>query len=233
MQVASLIAANLARVREQIAKAAGESGRQSDEITLVAVTKYVDAATARLLPESGCSDLGESRPQSLWEKAELLADSRVRWHMIGHLQRNKAKRTLPYVRLLHSGDSLRLLDHVNEEAAQQGLTLDTLLEVNISGDATKHGFPVDEIAPALAKIAALGHLRVRGLMTMAALEGGRERARRDFAALRELRDRLVRECPAGIELKELSMGMSGDFPEAIREGATIVRVGSALFKGLA
>jgi pyridoxal phosphate enzyme (YggS family) len=229
----SIIAANLQRVRERIAAAAVKAGRKDDEVTLVGITKYVDAGRARLLLDAGCADLGESRPQSLWEKAEALAGLPVRWHFVGHLQRNKVKRTLPYVALLHSGDSLRLLQEVNAEAATLGRTIETLLEVNISGDAAKHGFSPDEIAGALPAIASLQHMKVRGLMTMAALEGGAERARRDFAALRDLRDRLLVDCPPNVELGELSMGMSGDFEEAIAEGATIVRIGSALWEGLA
>lgn len=232
MDASAVIAANLQRVREQIADAAQRAGRRPEDITLVGVTKYVDAAAARALLESGCHDLGESRPQSLWERAEALTGLPVRWHMIGHLQRNKVKRTLPYVSLLHSGDSLRLLETVDAEAKALGRMVDVLLEINISGDATKHGFRPEDLRGSLPKIAALGNLQVRGLMTMAALEGGPERARRDFAALRELRDELRADGPVAIELHELSMGMSGDFAEAIQEGATLVRIGSALWEGL-
>lgn len=230
MEQPATIAANLQRVRDQIADAAQRAGRQPDEIKLVGVTKYVDAAAARALFEAGCHDLGESRPQSLWEKAEALASLPIRWHLIGHLQRNKVKRTLPHVALMHSGDSLRLLEAVNAEAAMLGRNIDVLLEVNVSGDAAKHGFTASEVQTSIPQIAALANLKVRGLMTMAALEGGPERARQDFAALRELRDRLISECPPSIELRELSMGMSGDFAEAIHEGATLVRIGSALWE---
>lgn len=232
MDAANIIAANLQRVRQQIADAAKRAGRQPQEITLVGVTKYVDAAAARALVEAGCHDLGESRPQSLWDKAEALASLPVRWHIIGHLQRNKVKRTLPYASLLHSGDSLRLLETVDAEARALSRIVDVLLEVNISGDAAKHGFSSDELRSSLSQIATLSNLKVRGLMTMAALEGGPERARRDFAALRKLRDELRNECPPEIGLKELSMGMSSDFVEAIQGGATIVRIGSALWEGL-
>jgi len=232
MDALAIIAANLQRVRDQIADAAKRAGRQPEEITLVGVTKYVDAAAARSLVEAGCHDLGESRPQSLWEKAEALTGLSVRWHMIGHLQRNKVKRTLPFVSLLHSCDSLRLLETVDAEARVLGRIVDVLLEVNTSGDAAKHGFSSDELRSSLSQIATLSNLKVGGLMTMAALEGGPERARRDFAALRELRDELCNECSPDIGLKELSMGMSSDLVEAIEEGATIVRIGSALWEGL-
>jgi pyridoxal phosphate enzyme (YggS family) len=233
MDKRATIAANLQRVRDQIADAAQRAGRRPAEITLVGVTKYVDAAAARALIDAGCHDLGESRPQSLWEKAEALSGLPVRWHLIGHLQRNKVKRTLPHVALFHSGDSLRLLEAVETEAALLGRTIEALLEVNISGDAAKHGFSPDELRASLPQIAGFGNVKVRGLMTMAALEGGPERARRDFAALRELRDQLLSDCPPAIELSELSMGMSSDFAEAIAEGATLLRIGSALWEGIA
>ena len=209
------------------------SGRRPEEVRLVGVTKYVDGATASALFQAGLHDLAESRPQELWRKVELLKDLPVRWHAIGHLQRNKVERTLPLISLLHSGDSLQLLEAVNSAAVKQRRIVETLLEVNISGDEAKHGFADHELRSSLPAIAALPGIRVRGLMTMAALEGGSARARRDFAALRELQGKLRAECPPQIELAELSMGMSGDFVEAIEEGATIVRVGSALFEGIA
>ena len=229
----SQLAANLTRIHERMAQAAEQAGREASEIKLVGVTKYVNAEFTRMLAASGCVDLGEARPQALWEKAEALADLPIRWNMIGHLQRNKIRRTLPHVSLLHSGDSLQLLREVHNVATQLGRAIDTLLEVNISGDANKHGFQPAELLAALPELATLSHIRVRGLMTMAALEGGPERARRDFANLREFRDQVRRECPPNIELAELSMGMSGDFEEAILEGATLIRVGSALWEGIA
>ncbi|MCE9528931.1 MAG: YggS family pyridoxal phosphate-dependent enzyme [Planctomycetales bacterium] len=223
---------NLAHVRGQIAEAAVRAGRQPEEVRLVGATKYVDVATARALFDAGLHDLAESRPQELWKKAEALQDLPIRWHLIGILQRNKVERTLPLITLFHSGDSLRLLEAVNAAAVKQGRVVETLLEVNISGDETKHGFRPEELRPLIVPIGQLPGLKVRGLMTMAALEGGSDRARQDFASLRELRDSLAAECPPHIELTELSMGMSGDFAQAIEEGATIVRVGSALFEGL-
>lgn len=222
---------NLAGVRDRIAAAAARSGRSADCVRLVGVTKYVDVPAIRTLIACGLTDLGESRPQDLWKKAEQLRDLPIRWHMIGHLQRNKVRRTLPLIALLHSGDSQRLLQEVNDEAAAAGGKLEALLEVNISGDATKHGFQPRDLAEVLPGLASLTNLQIRGLMGMAALEGGAERARRDFAALRELRESLRRNCPSNVSLDELSMGMSGDYEVAVEEGATIVRVGSALFEG--
>jgi pyridoxal phosphate enzyme (YggS family) len=231
MDVAARLSANLARVRQQIAEAAVRAGRRPEDVRLVGVTKYVDVEMTRTLFEAGLANLAESRPQELWKKGELLKELPIRWHAIGNLQRNKVERTLPLISLLHSGDSLRLLEAVSAAAVKQGRVVQTLLEVNISGEEAKHGFAPGELASALPAIALLPGVKVRGLMTMAALEGGS--ARRDFAALRKLRDSLLADCPPQMELHELSMGMSGDFVEAIEEGATIVRVGSALFEGIA
>ncbi len=225
------IAENVTRIREQIAEAAQRAGRSPDKVRLVGVTKYVGPEETAALVAAGVHDLGESRPQELWRKAELSTFQDVRWHLIGHLQRNKVRRTLPWVSLIHAGDSLRLLKEINDESARQSRITPLLLEINISGDAAKHGFSPTEIEPLLSEIASLRHIQVQGLMTMASLYGGREQARKDFAALRTLRDRLAASCPPEISLKELSMGMSGDFDLAIEEGATLIRVGSALFEG--
>jgi hypothetical protein len=226
------IAENLARVGERIAKAAQRSGRQASEVTLLAVTKYVSLDVTAQLVAAGCYDLGESRPQDLWSKAAALDNASIRWHLIGHLQRNKLRRTLPLVSLLHSVDSARLLEAIQSEAVLAGRVPDVLLEVNISGDPTKTGLPIDDLPALLERAGQLGNVRVRGLMGMASLEGGVDVARRDFARLRELRDRLAPGCSPQVSLAELSMGMSGDFEAAIEEGATIVRIGSALFEGL-
>jgi hypothetical protein len=229
---AQRIAENLQQVRDRIAAAAKRIGRSPDDVMLVAVTKYVGAAEARALVEAGCHDLGESRPQELWRKAAELAAGSVRWHFIGHLQRNKLARTLPLISWLHSGDSLRLLEAVSAESAELVRSTSALLEVNVSGDATKHGFRPEEIEPLGEKLAALGGVEIRGLMAMAGREGSPDDARREFAQLRELRDRLQSAWGARFELKELSMGMSGDYEVAIEEGATFIRLGSALFEGL-
>jgi pyridoxal phosphate enzyme (YggS family) len=226
------IVANLARVRQQIAAAAQRSGRAAGDVTLLAVTKYVSPAVTASLVAAGCFDMGESRPQDLWAKAAELNDGRIRWHLIGHLQRNKLRRTLPLVELVHSVDSERLLEAIDREAALSGRVAQVLLEANISGDATKTGLPPEALPALLARAGQLAHVQVRGLMGMASLVGGLTTARRDFAHLRQLRDRLAADGPPRVSLTELSMGMSGDFEVAIEEGATIVRVGSALFEGI-
>ncbi|HEY1599736.1 MAG TPA: YggS family pyridoxal phosphate-dependent enzyme [Pirellulales bacterium] len=226
------IAEDVAKVRERIAAAATRSGRTADAVALVAVTKYADDATIAALVEAGCHDLGESRPQQLWQRAIAFAPQAIHWHMIGHLQRNKVARTLPAVALVHSCDSLRLADAIDQSAAVQGIPpIPVLLEVNISDDPAKHGFAAAEVADALAHLATLGQIDVRGLMAMAGRPDDPAATRADFRRLRELRDRLRGECPTAITLDELSMGMSGDYEIAIEEGATIVRVGSALVEG--
>lgn len=229
---AQRIAENLLRVRERIALAAERAGRSANEVTLVAVSKYVGIAETAALLHTGCAVLGESRPQQLWEKAAAPELSSAEWHLIGHLQRNKVRRTLPLVKLIHSVDSLRLLETINESAGELGINAQILLEVNCSGEAAKHGLTTDGLKSLLPEVARFDNVQVRGLMTMAALEGDETVAAQNFAALRNLRDGLRAQCPANVALDELSMGMSHDFEMAIREGATIVRVGSLLFEGL-
>ena len=246
--IARRIAENLNTLGERIAAAASRSGRAADEITLVAVTKYVTAPVAAAVVEAGCTDLGESRPQELWSKAAALSPPAsgvssgatgvppvprsIRWHLVGHLQRNKIRRTLGLVYLIHSVDSRRLLVALDEQAAGLDRPVAVLLEANISGDIAKTGLAPEELEPVLADAPRWPHVSIHGLMGMASLVGGSETAGRDFDRLRELRDRLSKNLPPGASLGELSMGMSGDFEVAIESGATIVRVGSALFEGL-
>jgi pyridoxal phosphate enzyme (YggS family) len=232
-----VIADNVRRVRSRIRDAASACGRSEAEITMVAVTKYVGVAEVQALIQSGCRYLGESRPQQLWSKAAAMethrdASGAVHWHLVGHLQRNKAARTIPLVSLIHSVDSVRLLECIENESKGRSQPTAVLLQVNISGEEAKHGFAPDQVEPVLETMPRYPHVRLLGLMAMAGLEGGRERAHHDFASLRQLRDRLRPNCPANMSLDELSMGMSADYDLAIAEGATIVRIGSTLFEGL-
>lgn len=240
------IADNLRRVQDRIDRAAEASGRSRDAITLVGVTKYVSFAETRLLAEAGCADLGESRPQELWSKAaefdRITTTGRssmphLRWHLVGHLQRNKVRRTLPLVWLIHSVDSERLLETIDQQWHALSPTqtevhqrVQVLIEVNTSGESAKHGLDPDKVEGLLKAATRYPRVAICGLMTMAALEGGTSIAAQNFAALRELRDALRRNAPDCVRLEELSMGMSGDFEIAIREGATMVRVGSALWE---
>jgi pyridoxal phosphate enzyme (YggS family) len=226
---------NLAAVRGRIDEACRRAGRDPTTVRLVAVTKYVDDALTRGTALAGCLDLAESRPQALWAKAAALTDIEPapRWHLIGHLQRNKVRRTLAVVDLVHTLDSLRLLETIEAEAALQSRRSGLLVEVNLGGEEARTGATeADARAIVATATAACPHVEIRGLMGMASVPEGPDaagRARRQFARLRQLRDQLRAE--TGLPLAELSMGMSGDFVEAILEGSTMVRIGSALFDG--
>lgn len=234
-QIEGRLRENIARVRERIAEATRRAGR-GEAPRLVAVTKYVEPGLARMIAEAGVRDLGESRPQELWRKAEALkgleSATEVRWHLIGHLQRNKVARTVPLTACIHSVDSWRLLEAIAHEAVKQDLVAEVLLEVNVAGDESKSGMAAGELEGVIEQAGGLAGVRVAGLMAMASLTGGVEVARRNFAELRELRERVSPSAPPNVVLKELSMGMSEDFEVAIEEGATMVRVGSALFAGV-
>ncbi len=227
-----IIAANVAALRWRIADAAARAGADPQRITLVAVTKYVGPAEARAVFEAGCTVLGESRPQQLWPKTEALADLPIEWQMIGHLQRNKIRRTLPLVKMIQSVDNLSSIEAIDRIASELSLQMPILLEVNTSGDAQKHGFLPQRMEPLMGELGRFSNVKIQGLMCMASLAGGMDAARRDFSALRELRECLAGDCPESVELRELSMGMSRDYEAAIAEGATIVRVGSALYDGI-
>jgi pyridoxal phosphate enzyme (YggS family) len=217
-------------VEDRLRSACRRAGRDRGEVTLVAVTKTVSADVAGALHALGIADLGESRPQELWAKARVLPPS-VRWHQIGHLQRNKIAPTLPLVAMIHSVDSLRLLEALEAEAAKQQRVVSVLLEVNASREASKHGFAPEEVPGLAEPINRLRHVHVRGLMTMAAPEDDPEECRPTFAALRNLRDRLRAELRPPHGMEHLSMGMSNDFEVAVEEGATLVRLGTVLFEG--
>ena len=223
------IAENLSAVRVRIAEAARRSGRDPSSVTLVAVTKRNAAGPIRALVKSGQLDLGENYPQELWAKAEALADLPVSWHLIGHLQGNKARKTAPMVRMIHGVDSLKLLRALDEMAGSLSDPPSVCLQVNASGEKSKHGWDPDELLNDAGALFECGRIPIVGLMTIAGYGTSNDEARPTFAALRELRDRLRGE--TGLPLPELSMGMSGDFEAAIEEGATFVRVGSALFEG--
>ena len=220
-----MIAENLAAVRARIDAASKQAGRDPGEITLVAVTKEVDAGAAREALGLGLADLGENRVQELTKKQEALSGLNVRWHMIGTLQRNKVSQVVGRVVLIHSVDSVSLAEAIGRRARTQELPQDVLLEVNTGSEATKHGVSAAGALDAASELLALDGLRLRGLMTIAP-QGDPAAARRAFRALRELRDAIRERAP---DVTELSMGMTGDFEAAIEEGATIVRIGTAIF----
>lgn len=221
----------LPQVQERIARASERSGRR-DPVTLVAVTKGhpVDAVRAALA--LGHRDCGENRVQELEEKVGQLGRAALRWHLIGHLQRNKVKQALPLFDLLHSIDSLRLAQEISEQASKAGVTAQGLAQVNVSGEETKGGFEgSDSLSAALdeiGQVTALPGLKIVGLMTMAPLTDQQAVLRTTFGRARELFERCGREL-SGFEARQLSMGMSNDFELAVEEGSTMVRLGTTLF----
>jgi pyridoxal phosphate enzyme (YggS family) len=221
----------LSAVEARIQAACARSGRRREEVTLVCVTKSVTSDVAALLPKLGYPNLGESRPQELWRKAAAL-HGEVCWHLIGHLQRNKIERTLPMIGWIHSVDRWPVLEALEAEAGRIGQTIRVFLEVNASGEVQKQGFDAQELILAKDRLAPLRNVHIQGLMTMAALAEDPEAARPTFVALRETRNRLAECLTEPHHLHHLSMGMTHDFEIALEEGATMIRVGTALFAGL-
>ena len=217
-------------MKSRIADAAGRSGRPPENIQLVAVTKTVGAVEARALHDLGVRDFGENRVQEALRKMEALKDLDARWHMIGHVQSNKANKVVGAFHLVHSLDGIHLAQVMDESAGRRGASVNALIEVNVSGEETKGGFSPDELERAIEEIAGMKNLHVLGLMTMAPIADDPENVRPFFARLRELRDAHATNIPANVELRHLSMGMTQDFEVAIEEGADIVRIGAALFR---
>ncbi len=220
------IAENVACVREQIAQAAAKARRAVDEIELVAITKTHPAEKVREAIEAGQTLFGESRVQEARAKIPELP-SNLRWHFVGHLQKNKIRHALPLFELIHSVDSLALAEDINRIAEEEGLHPRVLVEVNVAGEGSKCGFSPEKLRDQMEELLALPRLSILGLMTIPPLAEEAEASRKYFVQLRELRDRLQTEFR--VDLAQLSMGMTQDFPVAIEEGATLVRVGTAIF----
>ncbi|HEX8390749.1 MAG TPA: YggS family pyridoxal phosphate-dependent enzyme [Longimicrobium sp.] len=221
-----LLAERVARVRDGIERARARAGRP-DPVTLVAVTKTHPAETVRAAIAAGLADVGENRVQEMDDKVADIGRGAVRWHLIGHLQRNKAARAVALADLIHSLDSLRLAQELSREAVRAGVEVNALVQVNTSGEESKFGLAAHEALEAAAAMAALPGLRLRGMMTMAPFTGDDGVVRRTFAAARLLCEDAARQIP-GFG-RELSMGMSNDYEAAVEEGSTLVRVGSTLF----
>ena len=217
---------NLENVRARIDAAAARAGRDPGAVELVAVSKTHPVEEIREVEEAGQSLFGESRVQEALVKIPLLP-GRLRWHFIGHLQANKVRKALPLFELIHGVDSMEIARDIDRIGAELGLHPRVLLEVNVSGEGSKHGFDPEALERDLEALLSLPRLQVEGFMTMAPLAPEAEASRPYFASLRALRDRLA--VRAGIPLGTLSMGMSGDYEVAVEEGATLVRVGSAIF----
>jgi pyridoxal phosphate enzyme (YggS family) len=221
---------NLAQVAGRIAAACQRAGRDPSSVRLLPVSKTKPEASIRLAYAAGCRLLGENKPQEAFHKWEATKDlSDLRWSVIGHLQTNKAKLVARFASEFQALDSLRVAEALERRLQGEGRSLDVFVQVNTSGEASTYGLPPDEVADFLRALPSFSALRVRGLMTLALLSAEPARVRQCFVLLRKLRDQLRSAAPAGIALDELSMGMSGDYEIAIEEGATVVRVGQAIF----
>lgn len=221
---------NLADVRARMAAACLRAGRDPASVRLLPVSKTKPESSLRLAHAAGCTILGENKVQEAYRKWQAMQDlSALQWSVIGHLQTNKAKLVARFATEFQALDSLRLAEALDRRLQMEGRSLDVFVQVNTSGEASKYGLDPGAVPDFLRALPAFGALRVRGLMTLALFSDEAERVRRCFVLLRTLRERLQQEVPAGLELNELSMGMSGDFEIAIEEGATVVRVGQAIF----
>jgi pyridoxal phosphate enzyme (YggS family) len=220
----------LAEVRERIALSARRSGRRFEEITLIAVSKTHPSEVLRRAIEAGVTDLGENRVQEAEAKIPEIGRDSVRWHLIGHLQSNKARRAVQLFHLIHSLDSSELALRLNRLCGEEGASLlPVMIQVDLAGEETKTGITEGELPGLVEKVMACEHLRLTGLMTLPPFFEDAERVRPFFSRLRELRDRYKATGAFGDARGELSMGMSNDFEVAVEEGATMVRVGTAIF----
>jgi len=222
----SSVAENLERVREQVAEAAAKVGRAVDEIQLIAISKTHDAEKVRAAYGAGQTLFGESRVQEARAKIPLLPSS-LRWHFVGHLQKNKIRHALLLFELFHSVDSLALAHEMNRIADEDGMHPRVLLEINVSGEGSKFGFKPETVRAEMESLLALPRLSIEGLMIIPPLAEEAEASRKYFVRLHELRAALEKEFD--VKLPHLSMGMTNDFPVAVEEGATLVRVGTAIF----
>lgn len=224
---------NIEAIRERIAAACARSGRSTDEVTLIAVSKNFPVTSIKAAQEAGIADFGENRVQEFVEKATQvpprLQDGDVTWHMIGHLQRNKARDVIAHADVFHALNSIRLAKDLNRRAEAAERSLPCLVQVNVSGESSKFGIEPDEFESFLSEAAAFERLEIRGLMTLASPADDPEHVRPEMRLMRELRDRHREGAASHHKLEWLSMGMSGDFEVAIEEGATHVRIGSAIF----
>ncbi|MDR2327538.1 MAG: YggS family pyridoxal phosphate-dependent enzyme [Acidovorax sp.] len=221
---------NLAAVQARIAAACARAGRDVGSVRLLPVSKTKPESSLRLAHAAGCHMLGENKVQEAWGKWEAMQDLvDLRWSVIGHLQTNKAKLVARFASEFQALDSLRLAEALDRRLQAEGRSLDVFVQVNTSGEASKYGLAPEEVEAFLQALPAMSALRVRGLMTLALFSSDAARVRQCFVRLRQLRERLQQSAPAGISLQQLSMGMSGDFEIAIEEGATVVRVGQAIF----
>ncbi|MGV3311393.1 YggS family pyridoxal phosphate-dependent enzyme [Streptococcus suis] len=217
---------NVARVGQAVEQACLEAGRPLESVKVIAVTKYVDSSITRELIEAGVTDIGENRVDKFLDKYHALQDQAVSWHLIGTLQRRKAKDVINFVDYFHALDSLKLAEEIQKRAKKP---INCFLQVNVSKEESKHGFYEEEIEPALVELARLDKVRLVGLMTMAPINADKEQLSQIFHQTNAIRERLANLNLPNMPFTELSMGMSGDFKEAIEAGSTFVRIGTAFF----
>lgn len=223
-----MIKENLSRVQENIQNALIRSGRSKDDVTLIAVTKTVEAEAINEAISLGISNIGENKVQEINRKYDNI-DENVNWHMIGHLQSNKVKYIIDKVNLIHSLDRLSLAKEINKRALQANLTKDVLIQVNVAEEDSKFGLKVEKVIPFIESILRFESIRVKGLMTMAPFTNNPDEVRFVFRDLRKLTLEIEKRNYENVEMKYLSMGMSNDYEVAIEEGANMVRIGTAIF----
>lgn len=224
-----MIAENLDRIRQKISRACERAGRDPAEVTLIAVAKTFPPDAVREAVAHGVADVGENYVQELLAKREALATEPIRWHFIGHLQRNKVRHVVPWVRMIHAVDSLALATEINERAKSGGVVTDVLIEVNTTGEQSKFGLAPEDTIPFMGQLEGLNAIDVAGLMTIGPFLPDPEGSRQMFRTLRDLRDTGRALGRPNASMRFLSMGMTGDFEVAIDEGATHVRIGTAIF----
>lgn len=222
------IAKNLAVVKKRINEACKKTGRNPDEIKLVAVSKEVDEASVEKGIEAGISDFGENRVQELQRKYGIVKN-KANWHFVGHLQKNKVKYIIGLVELIHSVESLKLVEEINKRAGSTGIVQKILVQVNISGEQQKYGIHPSETEEFLNEVSDFEHISVKGLMMMAPFVEAEE-TRVFHKSMKKIFDEVKKKDIYGVELKYLSMGMTNDFEVAIEEGSNLVRIGTAIFK---
>jgi pyridoxal phosphate enzyme (YggS family) len=224
-----MIHENIERLRDQIASRCARIGRDPDKITVVAVSKTLQAASIREAVRAGVEDVGENYVQELVGKRELLAEEPIRWHFVGHLQRNKVKHIAPWIHMVHAVDSVVLARDIDKRAAASDRTIDVLLEVNTTGEDSKFGVRPEGVSELIEGMDGLQRIRVVGLMTIGPFLPDPEGSRPMFRRLRHLKEEAARNPQANVEMHHLSMGMTGDLEVALDEGATILRIGTAIF----
>lgn len=223
-----MVAENLKKVEEAICAACERAGRRREEVTLIAVSKTKPAEMIREAMAEGIHDFGENKVQEIVDKTGVISEP-LRWHLIGHLQRNKVKYIVDKVCLIHSVDSVRLAEQIDKEAGKKQTECDILLEVNIAGEDSKFGLKPEEVLETAKQIAVLGHVHIRGLMTVAPFVENSEKNRIHFQKMKKLMVDIKQQNIDNVSMEVLSMGMTGDYEVAIEEGATMVRVGTGIF----